>query len=117
MDKLQEAFNRIQEIKNEQKKIKSAYRDALSTSPTYQKVSEDLKELREKKKKIEQDVRVDFSSEFTKLDDMKIDLESESVLLNDIAITYLMKGETVKVTDQYENAYEPTFSVKFKKAG
>ena len=116
MDKLQEAFNRIQEIKKEQKKIKSAYRDALQSSPTYKQVTDELKEIREKKKKIEEGIKVDFSSEFTKLEDIKIDLESEYELLNDIALTQLMKGETVKVTDQYENNYEPVFSVRFKKA-
>ena len=115
MNKLQECFNRICEIKKEQKRIKSAYRDALNSSPSYQKIAEELKELREKKKKFEEGIRADFSSEFTKLDDIKIDLESEFELLNDIAITQLMKGETLKVTDQYENAYDPIFSVKFKR--
>ena len=116
MDKLQEAFNRICEIKKEQKKIKSAYRDALISSPTYKKITDELKELREKKKKFEEGIRVDFSGEFTKLEDMKIDLESEYELLNDIALTQLMKGETIKVTDQYDNSYDPVFSVKFKRA-
>jgi hypothetical protein len=27
-----------------------------------------------------------------------------------------MKGETVQVTDKYDNSYEPQFSVSFKKA-
>ncbi|MFA6422650.1 MAG: hypothetical protein WCV92_04600 [Candidatus Buchananbacteria bacterium] len=116
MDKLQEAFNRIQEIKKEQKRIKSAYRDALSTSPSYKQITDELKELKEKKRKIEEGIKIDFSSEFTKLDDMKIDLESEYELLSDIALNQLMKGETVKVTDQYENNYEPVFRVNFKKA-
>lgn len=116
MDKLQEAFNRIQEIKKEQKKIKAAYRDALSTSPSYKEITDQLKELKEKKKQIEEGIKIDFSSEFTKLDDMKIDLESENELISDIALTQMMKGETVKVTDQYENSYEPIFSVRFKKA-
>jgi predicted nuclease with TOPRIM domain len=115
MDKLQEAFNRIQEIKKEQKRIKSAYRDALVSSPTYKKVTDELKEIRDKKKKIEEGIKIDFSGEFTKLDDIKIDLESEYELINDIALTQLMKGETVKVTDQYDNSYDPIFSVKFKR--
>ena len=30
-------------------------------------------------------------------------------------MTKLMKGESVSVSDEYENEYEPVFSVKFKK--
>jgi hypothetical protein len=31
-------------------------------------------------------------------------------------MTTLMDGKTVEVVDQYENRYEPSFTVKFKKA-
>ena len=37
-------------------------------------------------------------------------------MLNDLALTPLMKGETVEVKDEFENAYEPTWKVNFKKA-
>ena len=117
MDKLQEVFNRIQESKKEQRKIKSSYREALASSVQYKKITDELKELKLKKKEIEESIRADFHNEFTKLDDLKIDLESDYELLSDIALTQLMKGETVKVTDEYETNYEPVFSVKFKKAG
>jgi len=30
-------------------------------------------------------------------------------------MTKLMKGETVEVKDEYDNTYEPIFSVRFKK--
>ena len=116
MSKLQEVFDRIQTIKKEQKQIKEAYRDALANSPQYSKVVEELKDLKLKKKQLETDIRAEFKTEFTKLDDLKIDLESDREMLSDIALTELMKGETVQVTDQYENSYEPVFSVKFKKA-
>jgi len=36
-------------------------------------------------------------------------------MINDIAMTMVMKGETVSVNDKYENEYEPLFTVKFKK--
>lgn len=116
MSKLQEVFNRIQESKKEQKKIKDMYRDALLNSQEYQNAVEELKTLREKKKEIENNIQLDFSSEFDKLDTLKLDIENDMMLLSDAALTQLMKGETVEITDQYENKYEPVFSVKFKKA-
>lgn len=116
MQNLQEIFARIQKTKKKQKDIRGAYKDALMNSAEYQDISEKIKNLRDKKKQIESAVRSDFSSEFTKLEDMKVDLESDYVLLSDIAMSKLMKGETVEVEDEYQNKYEPIFSVKFKKA-
>ncbi|MEI6288269.1 MAG: hypothetical protein WCP18_01620 [bacterium] len=115
-DKLQEVFNRIQESKKEQKQIKSSYRDALLSSAQYQKISEELKELRDKKKEVEETIRVDFRSEYAKLEDLKIDLETDYEMLSDIALTQLMKGETISITDINDVKYEPAFSVRFKKA-
>lgn len=116
MSNLQEVFIRIRTNRKEQKKLKDAYWDALSTSQQYQKVTEELKDLKVKKQQIEGDIKVQFSSEFTKLDDMKIDLESDLDMLSDLALSTLMKGETVKVKDEFEVEYDPFFSVKFKKS-
>lgn len=115
MSKVQEVFDRIQKSKKEQKEIKAMYKDALVNSKSYQDVLEELKALKEKKKKIEDGIRDDFSSEFNKLDVLKTDIENDSMLLSDAAITKLMKGENVEVTDEKENKYEPIFSVKFKR--
>lgn len=116
MQDIQEIFVRIQKVKKEQKELRAIYRDALLASQEHVELVEKLKTLRERKKQIEELVKSDFSSEFTKLDDMKIDLESDMVMLSDIAMTKLMKGESVEVKDEYDNAYEPIFSVRFKKA-
>ena len=115
MQDIQEIFNHIQEIKKKQKDIKSAYKEALDSSQEYGEINEKLKTLRERKKQIEAATKADFSSEFTKLDDYKIDLESDNAMLSDAALSKMVKGETVEVTDEYNNKYEPIFSVKFKK--
>ncbi|MFA6526671.1 MAG: hypothetical protein WCT26_04660 [Candidatus Buchananbacteria bacterium] len=116
MSNLQEVFIRIRENRKEQKKLKDAYRDALNNSPQYKEISEELKDLKVKKQQIEGDLKAQFSSEFTRLDDMKIDLDSDLDMLSDIALSTLMKGETVKVKDEFDVEYDPFFSVKFKKA-
>lgn len=116
MQDIQEIFNRMQEIKKKQKDIRSAYKEALDASQEYHEIGDKIKTLRERKKQIENSTKQDFSGEFTKLEDFKIDLESESTLLSDAALSKLMKGETVQVTDEYNNTYEPLFTVKFKKS-
>lgn len=115
MSKIQEVFNRIQETKKEQKKIKDMYRDSLVNSESYQKTVENLRELREKKKKIEADISDDFRKEFDKLDTLKADLENDSQILSDLAISKVSRGEKIEISDQYNIQYEPIFSVRFKK--
>lgn len=117
MSRLQDVFNRIQQTKKEQREIKSMYRDALTNSQRYQTVVEELKTLKEKKKKIEDSIKDEFRSEFNKLDTLKLDIENDNLLMSDLAINKLMKGETVEITDEKDNKYEPAFSVRFKKAG
>ena len=115
MQDIQEIFNRMQEIKKQQKDIRSAYKDALDTSLEYKEIGDKMKALREKRKQIENSTKASFSSEFNKLEDFNIDLESDRVMMSDIALSKLMKGETVQVVDEYNNNYEPLFTVKFKK--
>ena len=116
MAKLEEIFNKIQNSKKEQREIKAMYKDSLSNSAEYKKIAEEIGELKEKKKRIEENAKHDFSSEFTKLDSLKTDIESDKTILADLAINQLMKGETVEIIDDYNNKYEPIFSVKFKKS-
>ena len=115
MQDLQSIFNRIQEAKKKQKDLKAMYSDALSTAQEYQEIKEKMKTMRDRKKQIEVTIKEQFVSEMTKLEDLKIDIESDMELLSDMAMTQLMKGETLEIKDEYDNGYEPTFKVKFKK--
>lgn len=115
MQNIQEIFVRIQENKKKLKDLKSMYKDALAGAQEYQEILDKMKTLRERKKQIENTIKQDFASELTKMDDLKIDLLSDQEMISDAAITQMMKGETVAVTDEYQNEYEPSFSVKFKK--
>ncbi len=115
MANLQDIFNRIQQTKKEQRELKTVYRDSLANSQTYQNVVEEIKTLKDKKKKIEDDIKSDFRSEFDRLERIKIDLESDKEMMSDLAFNQLVKGEKIELTDQYENQYEPIFSVRFKK--
>ncbi|MFA5128215.1 MAG: hypothetical protein WC457_04435 [Patescibacteria group bacterium] len=112
---IQEVYNRMQETKKKQKDIREALRDAMSTSAEYQEILEKIKALRVKKQQTEAAIRADFSGEMEKMEEYALDLKSDNMLLSDAAMTKLMKGETVELTDEYDNKYEPIFSVKFKK--
>ena len=115
MQNIQEIFNRLQETKKEQKEIRAAYRDTLESSAEYQQTIEKLKVLKQKKKEIESYTRTELGAQGDRLDTLKQDIKMDREMLADIAISTLMKGETVKVVDADKNEYEPQFSVSFKK--
>lgn len=115
MANLEEVFNRIRNSKKEQKEIKLIYKDALSTSKEYQDVLAELDAIKERKKKVEQDIKSQFKNELEQLEGIKLDIKTDNELLGDMALSQLMKGETVKITDEYDNKYEPVFNVRFKK--
>jgi hypothetical protein len=117
MANIQEVFDRIQKTKKEQKELKNMYRDALNNSGSYQRSQEELKKLKEEKKKYEDGIKQEFASEFDKLEVLKNELMNDGQLLSDMVMTQVAKGQKVEIKDEYETQYEPIFSVKFKKVG
>ncbi len=112
MNDLQQVFERIQEKRKQLKELRQSYKDALDTTPGYKKLLDDMKSFREQKKNIEAGVRSQFASD---MEDLKTDLDTDMQMMSDLALTKLMKGETIEITDKYDANYEPVFSVKFKK--
>lgn len=115
MQNIQEVFNKIREMKKEQKNLRDMYKDALVQADKYDEITEEIKVLREKKKEIEARIQGQLGRSWEKLEDLKIEVDAQKEMMNDIAISTLMKGETVAVKDEFENAYEPIWKVNFKK--
>ncbi len=114
MKDLQEVFNKIKDLKKQQKEISTMYRDQLESMQEYQEVKDKLEELKARKKQLENEAwnEVGTKEEF---ETIKLDIKQDKEMLADLAISSLMKGETVKLTDENDNEYEPIFSVRFKK--
>lgn len=115
MVNVQEIFNKIKERQKEQKTIRQIYRDVVSNSQEYQNILEEYETIKLKKKKIEENLKNELREEMDKLYSIKTDIESEKEILNQATLTKLLKGEAVEITDEYNNKYEPIFSVRFKK--
>ena len=112
MKDIKEIFERIQEQKREQREINKAVREALENSSEYDGVKEQLERLRLKKMRIEDSARGDLDQ---KMDLLKLNIKEGMQVMSDVALTTIMKGESVKLTDSDNNEYEPIFSVRFKK--
>jgi len=116
MQRLQDIFIKLGSKKSEVKQIKNMYKDALENLAEYRKIEEDLKRLKLRKKQIEQEVKNDLGSEWTKLESLKKDIEGDKETMVSLAIDHLLKGEEVSVEDEEGIKHEPQYSVKFKKA-
>jgi len=115
MQNVQEVFNKIREMKKEQKDLRDMYKDALVQADKYEEIVEEIKVLREKKKEIEARIQAQLGRSWEKLEDLKLEVDTHKEMMNDVAISTLMKGETVMVKDEFDNAYEPIWKVNFKK--
>lgn len=115
MQNIQDIFNRMRATKKERKDIQIQYKDALSALQEYKDINEKLRGHKLRKQQIENEVKAELGQQYQKLESLKKDLELDKELLADVAISTLMKGETVQVEDDDKNTYEPIFSVKFKK--
>lgn len=115
--KLDLVFKETIKLKRDAREIKAAFKEALERTPTYRSVTEDIAALREKKKKIEEQVKSEFAKEIDKLEDIKLDISEHQMMTTDLALNKFLKGETVEIVDEYGCVYEPVFTVKFKKTG
>lgn len=96
--------------------MRKMYRDELSSHSEYQEILEKLDALKARKKAIESEIKEDAQAEFRKLDAYKMHLKNDQEMLSDLALNKLVTGETLELTDEDNNRYEPMFTVKFKKA-
>lgn len=115
MQNIQDLFNHTREMKRERKDLRDMYKDALAQADEYEEIVEQIKELREKKKAIEARIQAQMGRSYEKIEDLTHEIETTKEMMNDVAISTLMKGETVEVHDEFDNQYEPEFSVKFHK--
>ena len=115
MQKMQEVFEQIQELKKTRKEIGKEYRDALSQNTDFEEVTEEMKKLREKKKLIETQAQADMGKRYEELEDAKAEIESLDQMLTDIAMTTLMEGKSINLKDKNDVEYEPSYKITFKK--
>jgi len=112
---MQGIFNEIQDLKKEQKEIRSEYKDALLNANEYEETVAENKEVRDKKKQIEVAVQGQLGMRYQKFEEIKDKIAELQEMLTDVAMTSLMDGKTIKLKDQFENEYEPVYKITFKK--
>ncbi|MFZ2803774.1 MAG: hypothetical protein WA001_00980 [Patescibacteria group bacterium] len=116
MPELKEVFDRVNATRKEKKDINDTFREALSQSKPYQDVLDELRTLKAKEQQLKTAIRQDFVQEMEKIERLTMSIKGDIEMLSDMALTKMMKGETVEITDDFDVAYQPVFKVTFKKA-
>jgi predicted nuclease with TOPRIM domain len=113
MRDIKEIFEKIQEHRREQRELNASIKDSLRNMPEYHDLSDQISRLQLKRAQLENSVTEHVGQ---KIDLLKLNIKEGMQTMSDIALTTLMKGESVILKDAKDNEYEPIFSVRFKKA-
>lgn len=111
---IQEIFNRLQEKRQQAKIIGRKYKDELATAQEYQQIREQLDKLRLKKKAYEKSVKEQAGANFGRIEELKFAIRQDAQLLSDVALTTIMKGESIAIKNEGVE-YEPVFAIRFRK--
>lgn len=116
MPAVQDIFFKIQDAKKRKREIRTLYRDALKHSSAYSGILDQIAQLQEKKRAIEEKVKSEFSKELDMLDQISHELKDEHERMADLVLAGLLKGEIIKVHDMKNYVYDPVVKVTFKKS-
>lgn len=116
MSDLKEILLRIRQTEQEKKKLREVFRDILAQSKSYQELLDQWKALKVKKIQLETALYSDCAKEREQVEKFTLSIKDDAQLLSDLALTKMMKGETIEITDDNDVKYEPVFKVSFKKA-
>ncbi len=115
MRNIQDIFNELEEIKNEQKSIRRDYKDMLANDGSYTQLKEAYDAARIAKKEAELAIQASMAGSYERLEELNAERRALEEMLSDIAMTQLMKGESIEISDKHHNNYEPVYKVSFKK--
>lgn len=115
MQDIQSLFSRTKEINEEQRTIRKEYKDLLSHDTEYARLTEEMKTMREQRKLVETHAQEQMGTRYQRYEELCDEVSDLKQMISDIAMTTLMKGESIEVADEYDTLYEPQFSVTFKK--
>lgn len=113
-NQLQLFFDQSLKLKNDASEIKASIADALKSSKEYQKAVNTYETALAEKNMIKKSIEDDFSKDLDKLSEIKIEINEKDVVMTDVALSELMKGETVEFEHNGQK-YEASWKVKFKK--
>ncbi|MCA9365091.1 MAG: hypothetical protein KC736_04315 [Candidatus Moranbacteria bacterium] len=115
MQDLQEIFDKMQELKKEQKELGRAYKNELAADPNYENVVEEVKQVKIKKEQIETETKNSLGRDWDRFEEVKREIAALQEMASDVAFNTLVEGKSIELKDKYNNEYAPVYKVSFKK--
>lgn len=113
---LKEAHIKIRKATDERKILRQSIKQAFDQSKPYSEAMEELNKARQKVARVKAAIMEDFKREAQEIERKTLDIRDSEVVLADIALTELMKGETVEIKYEGDDiTFIPDYRVKFKK--
>src|SRR5258706_12200975 len=94
--RLQELLNEIRTKKNRKKELSKSFKDELSQHERFTALKEEMDVLKAEKKSIENSVREGSPKESAELEDLSTEIKADEELLSDMAMSLIMKNESVE---------------------
>jgi len=114
MQSLEQVYLRLQKSKAKRREFSKMIRDELSQDESYRKLTEEMQNLRDQRKSIENDIKAHTASP-QELDELKIEIQTDQELLADIALNMITDNKQVEILDEHDQRWVPLFAVKFVK--
>ena len=116
--RLKELHDRIKIEKSKRKDLKKIVKDTLTNSHAYNEALQAVELAKEKLSRVKAALMDDLREELVSIDKCNNEIKSDQMLLSDVAMTELMKGQTVEIDDpDVEHILNPVFKVSFKPHG
>lgn len=116
--RLKDIHDNLKSEKAKRRDLKTIVKDALTNSHRYNEALEQLEQAKLKVQGIKAAIMSDLKSELESIDKCTHEIKAFQELLSDVALSELMKGETVEIDDpDVEHILNPVFKVSFKPQG
>ncbi|MEK7511432.1 MAG: hypothetical protein AAB575_00215 [Patescibacteria group bacterium] len=97
------------------KEIMAVLKDAFSARKEYHDLTDQINQLKARRKEIENIVRAEYSHEYNEMEDIREDIKDSKMVLSDLIWNELIKNNSVEVIDEANNHYVPNIVVTLKK--
>lgn len=114
MANIREVLDRLEKCKAERKIIKEALGQMLLGSAAWVKCNDEVTNEKARLKSIRESVLSSAQSDVDELERLNLEIKNDTEVLSDIALTIIMKGETIDLQDSDGKKYEAKLKVDFK---
>ena len=114
MQSIEQVYKRLQKSKAKKRDLQKSITDELSQDARYRELGDKLKDLRDERKGIENEIK-SRTIDILELEELKVEIMTDQELLADIALNMYVENQSCEILDEHDQRWVPVFGVKFIK--